>query len=251
MSKQAAKQDGQKPTLEKASAAAAKAGAGDAEMQALIDRLVNIYGFEYMLRLAAVAREELTRKHRLIVVLVVLLTACVIGNIVQYQFRPEPKVISETVDGRIRELPTLDQPLMTTPEVISWAERCVVDMYDLAYTNWAAHLQSERTLCLSDVSRKGFTDSLKQIGVLSYLSTEYQGVLSASPRRTILRSHERNKDGYYQWILAVPYRLSIDGKRTGALELTMIMKIRRVSLNVREKGVWIETYTIVPGMLTR
>lgn len=119
MSKQAAKQDGQKPTSEKASAAAAKAGAGDAEMQALIDRLVNIYGFEYMLRLAAVAREELTRKHRLIVVLVVLLTACVIGNIVQYQFRPEPKVISETVDGRIRELPTLDQPLMTTPEVIS------------------------------------------------------------------------------------------------------------------------------------
>ncbi|MCR3807104.1 hypothetical protein K3Z95_02485, partial [Pseudomonas aeruginosa] len=69
----------------------------------------------------------------------------------------------------------------------------------------------------------------------------------ATTQQSVLRQSTFDSEkGYYQWVVDVPYRLAIDGKRKGSMDLKMTMLIRRVGMNVRDKGIWTETYMVNP-----
>ena len=214
--------------------------------QEQLEAIMDSYGLDRLLVSAYYAMSESVFKNRLIIGSFIALGISLVFNIVQYNHTPEPKVLHCTSDGRCVPIPTMDQPLYSDKEILSWSEQCVRDVYDLAYTNWTTRLQNN-TGCLSDASRKSFVDSLKKIGVVDYLNTEYQGVLYATTQQSVLRQSTFDSEkGYYQWVVDVPYRLAIDGKRKGSMDLKMTMLIRRVGMYVRDKGIWTETYMVNP-----
>lgn len=206
----------------------------------------DMFGLDWMVKFAKLAQDELTMKNRIMVWMMVALSISLGFNVVLYNKVPDPKVLSTTTDGKYRPIPTLDEPIYNQKQIMSWAEKCVSTIYDLNYNSWNRQIQNN-TECLSDNARAGFAKSLETIGVLSYLTPELQGIASAVPRQAIYRKGWLNDDGYYQWVVDIPYRISIDGRRHGTIDVVMTMLIKRVSLNWRDSGVWVETYQIKPA----
>ena len=204
-------------------------------------------GLVEMIQAGLDAREEKTIKNRIIAGLFGLLAVSMSGNMIQYNYQPEPKLLSETNDGRIRPLPLLNDPIYSQKEILAWSQKCVESIYRLSWVDWETSL-SNNSFCLSDAKRNNFTDSLKKIGVLKYLTKELQGNLYATTRSPIMRNYQLNAKGYWEWIVDVPYTVNIDGRERGTVDVVMTMKVRRTSLVLREDGLWVESYRIVPRL---
>lgn len=201
-----------------------------------------------VLGLLAAGKEALTRKrseNMTIIGLVIALIISGIMNLVLFYYTPEPKLLGETPDGRIRPLPLLSEPLYNTAEILAWSEKCVQKMYGLSYVDWQKTVSNETT-CLSDANRKSFVQSLREIGALDLLTEEAQGIMYASPTGSIFQGAKLTERGYQMWKIEVPFRLRVDGKRRVNKELVAVMLVRRVSLNVRSDGIWVDKYQILP-----
>lgn len=218
---------------------------GASEPKSLSSEQLDMSGLLGMLATAKLADAERITKNRIIFGLLMLLLVSFATNLVQISYRPEPKLLGETTDGRIRPLPLLSDPLFSHEEVLGWSRRCVERIYRLSYVDWQKDIQNN-TLCLSDKARNGFAASLSRIGVLNYLKPEMQGTVYASVETPILKGARLSPAGYTEWIIEVPYRLTVDGKNRGTIELTMTMRVRRVSLTWREEGIWVESYQVQP-----
>lgn len=210
-----------------------------------LDGILDKEGLGGLITLGLLAREELRRKNRVIFFLCTVLAASFFWHGVQEYKRPEPKLLGETPDGRIRPLPLLSDPIYTQKEILVWAERCVQKLYKLSYVDWRQTIQND-TNCLSDKARQGFANSLKTIGVLQYLTPEAQGQIYAVPTTAVQRKAFLTDRGYQEWIIDVPYRIAVDGRQRGSLEVVMTMRVRRVSLTWREDGLWVEEYQVKP-----
>jgi hypothetical protein len=209
------------------------------------DDLLDLHGVAALIREGMTAREDRITKNRMIFFLCLLVGLSLTWNIVQSVTRPEPKLLGETPDGRIRPLPLLSNPIFSTKEILGWAEKCVTKIYNLSYVDWQTTIANE-TQCLSDKAREDFASSLRKIGVMQYLNPEKQGTLYAVPGQPIMRKAWVGPEGYNQWIVDVPYRIAVDGKQRGSLEVVMTMRIRRVSLIWRDDGVWVDEYMVAP-----
>lgn len=207
--------------------------------------LVDMHGISSLLRQGVEAAEERKAKNRIILFLCIALTASLSWNAVQSFTRPEPKLLGETPDGRIRPLPLLNDPIFNAKEILGWAEKCVSKIYKLSYVDWETQVANE-TQCLSDKARQDFVGSLRKIGVFQYLNPEKQGTIYAVPGQPILKHSALGSGGYYQWVVEVPYRIAVDGRQRGSLEVVMTMRIRRVSLTLREDGLWVDEYVVAP-----
>lgn len=231
-----------KPSIKKKAETVISDRGINAELKKVIE---SGYGLERLVELGLFARSEMVVKNRMLLGAMIVLFLSLAANVVQYHYTPQPVLLSELPDGRIRPLPTLDQPLLTDKEILTWAEKCVTNIYDLSYVNWQEHIQND-TGCLSDESRKNFVKSLKDVGVFDRLNVENQGVIYAVPKTAILKRGFLSPKGYYQWIVKVPYRISVDGKRRGSLEVDMQMLIKRVPISWREDMLWVENYIVSP-----
>ncbi|MNJ49213.1 Macrophage killing protein with similarity to conjugation protein [compost metagenome] len=202
-------------------------------------------GLVAMIQAGLDARDEKTIKNRIIAGLFVLLCTSMSLNVIQYRYKPEPQLLGETSDGRIRQLPLLSDPMYSQKEILSWSQKCVESIYRLSWVDWNTSL-SNNTFCLSDKGRTNFSQSLTKVGLTKYLSPELQGNLYARSLMPVMRSYQQNAKGYYEWIVDVPYTVLIDGRERGTMDLVMTMKVRRTSLVLREDGLWVENYRISP-----
>lgn len=207
--------------------------------------VLDFSGVGVLIKQGLEAAEERRAKNRQIFFLGLALVMSLAWNAVQSYTRPEPKLLGETPDGRIRPLPLLNDPIFTDKEIRVWAERCVAQVYKLSYVDWQTSIRNN-TSCLSDKSRADFASSLGKIGVFKYLNPELQGTLYAVPGESVVRKSWLGPEGYNQWIVDVPYRIAVDGRQRGSLEVVMTMRIRRVSLTWREDGIWVDEYQVVP-----
>lgn len=216
---------------------------GDALPSSSFDELGDMYGLTAMLRAGMAARDENRVKNRIIAGLFGLFVASMCANVYLYAHQPDPRFIGETVDGRFRDLPTLNDPIYDQKQILEWSAKCVQEIYRLSYVDWQTSLHNN-TLCLGDGAREGFAGSLKKIGVYDYLTPELQGNLYAVTSSPELKNQKKAEGGYSEWIVSVPYRIFIDGKQHGTLDAFMTMKIRRVPFSVRADGLWVETYVV-------
>ncbi|MCF6783415.1 DotI/IcmL family type IV secretion protein [Stutzerimonas stutzeri] len=207
--------------------------------------VMDMHGVAALIRLGINAADERKGKNRIILFLCIALSFSLAWNAVQSLNRPEPKLLGETPDGRIRPLPLLNAPIFNAKEILGWAEKCVTSIYRLSYVDWERQIANE-TQCLSDKARQEFVGSLRKIGVFQYLNPEKQGTIYAVPGQPILKHSALGAGGYHQWVVEVPYRIAVDGKQRGSLEVVMTMRIRRVSLTLREDGIWVDEYVVAP-----
>lgn len=200
-------------------------------------------GLPALIELGLTARSELKAKNRTIMGLMVALLLSGSMNLTQHYNQPAPALLGETPDGRIRPLPLLASPLYNQDEILDWADKCVKKIYKLSYVDWQTSIQND-TYCLSDKSRQGFASSLGKIGILKYLNEDVQGQTHAITNTAVLRSARLSAAGYNEWTVDVPYKIVVDGRQRGSLDVVISMRIRRVSLTWREDGLWVDSYTV-------
>lgn len=191
------------------------------------------------------ARENRTIKNRIIAGLFGLLTVSMAGNVGQYLHQPETKLLGETPDGRIRTLPLLNDPIYSHADILAWSQKCVETAYRLSYVDWETSINNN-SFCFSDGTRKAFKASIEKVGLLKYLTPELQGILYARSGIPEMKNYQLNARGYYEWIVDVPYTVTIDGRERGSMDVVMTMKIRRTSLVLRSDGLWVESFRITP-----
>lgn len=206
---------------------------------------LDFLGLQGLLRLGMNTKEEMKSKNRIILFLLIVLGCSMTLNTIQYIIKPEPRLLGETPDGRIRPLPLLSEPMYSQDQIRDWAGKCVERIYKLSYVDWETTIQND-TFCLSDKARAGFAQSLKKIGVFEHLNAKLEGRVKAVAETPILRVSTVTDDGYNQWIVDVPYRIIVEGRQRGTLEVVMTMKIRRVGLNWRPDGIWVDDYIVKP-----
>ena len=158
-------------------------------------KLMEYHGVQGLIRIGLQAAHERVIKNRIIAVAGLLLTVSVVTNVFLSTNVPEPMLLGETSDGRIRPLPLLSEPLYSHKDILAWSERCVKDIYSLSYVDWRESIQNE-TFCLSDKSRSGFVDSLSKVGILKYLNPEMQGIVYATAGSAVLRGSSLTEGGY-------------------------------------------------------
>ncbi|WP_219096313.1 DotI/IcmL family type IV secretion protein [Pseudomonas sp. UMAB-40] len=215
-------------------------------ISAALEKLLDMNGLLATIEAGLSAREDKTVKNRIIATLLVFLGFSMGGNAVQYAYQPPTKLLGETIDGRIRDLPLLSEPIYEHKQILEWATKCVQSMYRLSYVEeWDASLKNN-ALCLSDGGISAFGKSLKKVGLTDYLTRERQGTMFATTGMAEMRSNLLGNKGYYEWVVYLPYRVNIDGKSRGTMDLTIAMKIRRVSLVIRGDGLWVESFRIRP-----
>ncbi|MDH4602454.1 MULTISPECIES: DotI/IcmL family type IV secretion protein [Pseudomonas syringae group] len=206
---------------------------------------LDFLGLQGLLRLGMNTKEEMKSKNRVILFLLIALSSSLLLNTVQYIIKPEPRLLGETPDGRIRPLPLLSEPMYSQDQIRDWASKCVERIYKLSYVDWETTIQND-TFCLSDKARAGFAQSLKKIGVFEHLNAKLEGRIKAIADTPVLKSSSVTATGYNVWIVDVPYRIIVEGRQRGTLEVVMTMKIRRIGLNWRPDGIWVDDYIVKP-----
>lgn len=226
----------------------APAKKADAKKQAapLGSEALDLPGLSTLVEAGLTAKQEFRTKNRIILLLLVALIASVILNFRYTSDNTVIRLLGETTDGRIRPLPLLSDPIYTNPEILEWSSRCVRDIYSLSYVDWEVNLRNN-TQCLADGAQREFARSLESMGLLENLSPANQGILYAIPGRPIIRDSKLSPGGYLRWVVEVPYRIHLEGKKSGTLDAIMTMDVRRVSLTWREDGIWVERYHIKAG----
>ena len=207
---------------------------------------LDLHGLGALVEAGMLAKQEFRTKNRIIVLLIVALIASVVLNFRYTGDNTIVRLLGETSDGRIRPLPLLNDPIYTHPEILDWSSKCVRSIYNLSYVDWETSLRNN-TQCLADGAQKEFARSLQDMGLMDNLTAANRGILYAIPGRPVIRGSNLSSGGYTRWVVDVPYRIHLDGAKSGTLDAVMTMEIRRVSLTWRDEGIWVERYHIKAG----
>ena len=100
--------------------------------QETANEILDANGLVSMIQAGLDARTEKTIKNRIIFGLFVVLGCSITANFAQYKYQPEPKLLAETTDGRIRKLPLLNDPMYSQKEILAWSQKCVESAYRLS-----------------------------------------------------------------------------------------------------------------------
>lgn len=198
----------------------------------------------YDVCLDAVLRES-RGKSKIIFFLLLVLAISIGGNIIQFQYTPPTKVVSETVDGRIRPIPTMDDPIFTDAQVMNWAAARFEDMYDIPFTKISQHPGKLRTFMLSksaDQLWKGFQDAglIDKIMKGNYVM---RGIRSNAP--TITASGVQNDR--FVWVIEMPMNLIFEGPRRDIEKVIVRAHVGRENLHRSADGLVIGSVEIYPG----
>lgn len=207
---------------------------------------LDLHGLGALVEAGMIAKQEFRTKNRIIVLLIVVLLASVVLNFRYTGDTTVVRLLGETTDGRIRPLPLLNDPIYTHAEILDWSSKCVRNIYNLSYVDWETSLRNN-THCLADGAQKEFARSLQNMGLMDNLTPANRGILYAIPGRPVIRNSNLSPGGYTRWVVDVPYKIHLDGAKSGTLDAVMTMEIRRVSLTWRDEGIWVERYHIKAG----
>ena len=168
-----------------------------------------MYGGDLLAISLGESLKEGRNKSKLIWALLVVLGISIAGNVVQFQYLPPTIVVSETEDGRIRPLPTIDQPIFTNQYVMTWAANMFESLYDIPFTEVSAYPGRIRNFMLPK-SADQFVQGLRDAGIIDKVTQErriLRGVRTAPP--TVTNSFLKN--GRYIWVVEMPLSAVFEG----------------------------------------
>lgn len=185
-------------------------------------------------------------KSKFIFLLIFLLCISVSGNVLEYGFRPDPKVVAQDAEGRITPIKTLDEPVMTAQEVGDWTARCLEDAYTLRYDEISQH-RNKLTKCFKPKGINAFQKALNKSGFYQEIKDNF--FLASAVRKSVPVIADQNVIGgnrYY--VVEVPlqriYRK--DKKRLVGNTMLLVAKVWRVSLNESKEGIQIGRISMRP-----
>ncbi|ARM86315.1 type-IV b secretion system, inner-membrane complex component (plasmid) [Marinobacter salarius] len=167
-----------------------------------------IHGAEALAALT-VSESKLSRfKSRGILGLLLLCVGLIFWIAALQASQPEPKLLGMTVDGRIQELPLLDEPLESRQILMDWTRRNIPDLYDWNYANFRAELNKARDF-VQKITLEEFTTDLEDSGILPKVRQDFL-ILRANITNEPLIVNETVTSGRRLYVMEIPMTLVYD-----------------------------------------
>ncbi len=161
-----------------------------------------------------------------------------IANVILFMQPSEVKYFATDPNGKIMKLVSLNQPVQSVNEVLSWATSSITKSYTFSFANWRQELQSSRDF-FTPKGWEGFQEALQESGNLKSV-IENKFVTTAVPRGAPVVVGEGYIDGRYAWKIEVPILVTYQSanKRTTQSLLVEAVLVRRSELE-HPKGIGI------------
>ena len=175
-------------------------------------------------------REKQFFNNKLIIILIGCLVVSVTANFMLFTRSPDVKYFATDVEGKIKTLTALDEPVQGANEVLSWATRAITQSYTLSFVNYREQLQAAREHFTKD-GFEGFESALTDSGILDAI-LENQFVTSAVPRGAPVIVAEGIIAGFYAYKVEVPVVVTYQSSsnRTAQDLLVTAVIVRRSEL---------------------
>ena len=181
---------------------------------------------------------------RLVGSLMVLLVVVVaLVGVVFYQIanRPEPKYFATTVDGRIMQLFSLSEAMLSPGELLQWAHGASVSAYTYNFVNYRDAMQQLQNQFTADGWRY-YEDALRTARTLEMVIAK-KLVVSAVATGTPVILDQAVVSGRYSWKVQIPLLViyqSPNEQTQQAMIVTMI--VSRVPTVDMPKGIAIVSF---------
>lgn len=167
-----------------------------------------LHGIEALAALT-VAEAKLSRfKGRVILGLTLVLVVSLGWNSVQSAFRPEPKLLALTQDGRVQPLPLLDEPIDSRQVLMDWVRRNIPELFSFNYVNYREELQNALDFT-QPVTLERFRTDIEDAGILSKVTDEFL-ILRGNIVNEPAIINEMITNGRRIWVVEIPMNLIYD-----------------------------------------
>lgn len=168
----------------------------------------SFHGADAVAALAATGLQFSRFKSRVLILLALLLCLSLAWNSVQKLTEPEPKLLGMTADGRIQQLPLLDEPVSSRSVVTDWTKRNVPELYDFNYANYRGELNKNLDIMRAS-TLTAFQQMLDSSGILPKVRDEFM-ILRASVYNEPVVLAEDVVQGIRVWVVETPLDLIYD-----------------------------------------
>ena len=188
-------------------------------------------------------------KSIIIFALFVVLVVSIVGNYVQFNYLPQTKVVTQTVDGRILPIPTLDEPVLSDARVLNWSAEKFEKLYDMDFTDISS-LPSRLSLFMLPGAKDQFIQGIRDAGIIDKVISERlvaKAIRTAPPSLT----NSYIKKGRYIWVIEMPMSIIFEGTGgSSGREVQNIVvrgRVGREHIMKSDDGVVIGSVEIWPG----
>lgn len=195
-----------------------------------------------------VTRNEFYRDgFRNLIRIVILQAVVIIGLILALTVymttsKPSDRYFATTVDGRILQLISLDQPNMNTSALMSWATKAVSETMTFGYHDYQRRLQ-ESSRYFTRRGWESFASALQRAKIIESIQANSQ-VVTAEPRSAPTLQNQGVINGKYRWLLRLPVRVTYKSgaTQTRVDNMTVALVVERVSSLENPSGVGVESW---------
>lgn len=211
-----------------------------------------VYGAEALAALTVAESKNARLKSKFILFLLILCVALIGWNAILHASKPEPKMLGMTVDGRIQELPLLDEPLESRQILMDWTRRNIPDLYDWNYSNFRAELNKARDF-VQQVTLEEFSTDLEESGILPKVRKEFL-ILRANITNEPVVVNETTVKGRRLYVLEIPMTLVYDSgdieagqRRQINQDILFTAWVVRASILEYDAGLMLAKYAVKQG----
>lgn len=163
--------------------------------------------------------------------------------VVFYQIynRPEPKYFATTVDGRIMQLFSLSEPILSPGELLQWAHRASISAYTYNFVNYRDAMQQLQNQFTAN-GWKYYEDALRTARTLEMV-IEKKLVVSAVATGTPVILDQAVISGRYSWKVQIPLLVTYQSPNDQTQQsMVVTMIISRVPTVDMPKGIAIVSF---------
>jgi intracellular multiplication protein IcmL len=140
--------------------------------------------------------------------LFVILLALSAWSVYLYRLKPQAIYFPTTPQGKLIVDPPVNQAYLSDEEVLSWASKVAILVYDFDYVNYRQSLQNLRTY----FTQTGHAEYLKALAFSTNVAAVKQNkqVVSAEVNGTPFVKNKGVKNGFFFWEVMVPLLISYE-----------------------------------------
>ncbi|EPX83504.1 type IVB secretion system apparatus protein IcmL/DotI [Salipiger mucosus] len=183
-------------------------------------------------------REKVYLQNRVLLVVSVALCLSIIANVMLALREPDIQYFATDTNGSLLPLTSLDQPVQSVNEVLSWSTDAITKAYTFSFANYRQQLQDARDAFTTE-GWSGFQTALEESGNLRTVIAN-RFVTTAVPRGAPVVVSEGYLNGRYAWKIEVPILVTYESANKSTTQdlIVQAVIVRRPELE-HPKGIGI------------
>lgn len=156
---------------------------------------------------------------------------------------PAPKYFAVNTDGRLIKLPPLNEPNMTHPALLQWANMAAIAAYTYSFINYRQELQAASAYFTAE-GWQNFITALKDSGNLDAVISK-KLIVSAVAEGAPVIVQEGELNGRYTWRVQMPMLITYQSASQKSDQRVLVtMLITRVSPLNSVRGIGIAQFIV-------